>query len=541
MKLKSFITKTLAVSAIAAMAVNCHPDKVEEDALLAGLVASQIRGLGASNCAISLNLATLYSGAIIQQAVNSTSLTGATIFTEEEFEAASATTVAAGQTYETYGQVPYNVKYDAFIRGGGTYTADSRTADINSARNVVDVGAYFGLLAAAVSANGGVATICGSATLRAGVSGALTTWYGTYTGDQKTTLDGTLTAAGTSHTALSGGINNAGTCVATFTAIGARLTTEAGSAYQARQAHVNGSAILACGRIPKSSCSLAGISTANRAAAITAKEKTYADIGNNPDCRKTDADFMNRVRTGLFTGLPRNTPVLGTVASPIDQIGAISEGGTAANNQIFAESAYPVSSALSAISTNFNVAFPLTTGTTAQASSTIPYYGASNINFTVVDSCESVGFIGYGPINAAATTSAALQNRRELTSVKEIAYAFSTQNAAASTYAAISAVVNDEIACNNSFRSKFPIPLAIGGGKLPELANASTGDGGASSNLSLCVYGGTEAGRATSISLLTSGVATLSGIESCTMANFGAANRFGDAGLEKLTNFPNNE
>lgn len=576
--MKRNIIKFTGIAMISALTLTaCHPDRVKEEVGLAAILSLTIKNQASGNCAISLNLGTLYSGAIIQTAVNAT-----TTFTDTEFQAASGETIGTNQNYTTYASVPYNVKYDAFIKGGGSYDKTARDADIATAKATVDQGSIIGAALA----------IVGTTSLtNAQKTAALQAFYATFSADEQlaiakrfnaaltaatfkaTFIDtfpgnfgGTTAAAGSLGGAMCASVDSNTSSVFTGTAcsvsgtVTANFQTTIVSPYQARQAYVNGTGILACARIPRSSCSFTGLTTTDRAAAFTSIVKAFDAVNNNQDCRKPTSDFSNSMIRGAFVGTPKNTIISGftthsnpyVVANPnatVDVYTSISEGSTFPNNKIFPERAYPVSSALSNISTNFNVAFPLTIGTTTQVAgdSTIAYYKASNINVTQVDACEGLSLSGYGPISDIAQTSTALATRKELTSTKEIAYAFSAENTAATLYATtrgavqdtINSAGNDAIACNNSFRSKFAISVAIGGGKLPVLNAAITGDGGATSSLTTCLYGGTATGRATSSSLLAS--TSLAGIGSCPAGASAGAARFGDSGLDKLSAFPNNE
>ncbi|TGL61268.1 hypothetical protein EHQ58_05695 [Leptospira ognonensis] len=545
--MKRNIIKFTGIAMISALALTaCHPDRVKEEIGLAAILSLTIKNAASGNCAISLNLGTLYSGAIMQAAISST-----TTFTEAEFTQASGTSIGTGQNYTTYASVPYNVKYDAFIRGGGTYDSTARNTDIATGKASVDAASYLGIAAATCSAAG---TTSG-ATLQA----ILDAHLATFTTAEQTSLGAVFTAAGGSvtgvRTAFAGGCGViAGALAATYTAFGGSTATA--TAYQARQAYANGTGILACARIPRSSCTFTGLTTADRAAAFTSIVKAFDAVNNNTDCRKPNSDFSNSMIRGAFTGTPRNTIISGftthtyafVVAHPTtDVVTPISEGSTFGNNKIFPETAYPVSPALSNISAAFNVAFPLTIGTTKQDESSIKYYKASNINLSQVDACEGLSLSGYGPISEIAIGSTNIANRKELTSTKEIAYAFSAENTAAALYATTRGAVQgtatatelDAIACNNSFRSKYVISQAIGGGKLPVLNSAISGDGGSTSNLTTCLYGGTAAGRTTSGSLLAT--TSLAGIGSCPAGASAGAAKFGDSGLDKLTAFPNNE
>lgn len=550
--MKRNINKFIGIALISSLGFTaCHKKSVTEEPGLALLLSLAIRNSASGNCAVSLNLATLYSGAIIQTAVNTVGT-----FTQADYEQCSSTTVGSGQTYTTYADVPYNVKYDAFIKGGGTYDATARATDTATAKASVDAGSVLGAAkatASGITAAGGAPCGAQNASLIAAVTGHINQ----FSAAEITALNPVLVAltagaGGLNATTIlgAGGLANAGVCAALIPNVTAN-DNSAVSGYQARQAYANGAAILACGRIPRSSCTFAALTTADRATAIKSAVTAVDNVANNADCRKTNSDFTNAMIRTSFFGVPKGTVISGftsspsVTASPTDGYIAISEGTTAPNNKIFAKSAYPISSALSTITTGFNVAFPMSVGTTKQTESTIPYYKASNISIAAVESCEALGFAGYGPSNGVTTNNATLALKKELTPAKEIAYAFSAENTAATLYAGVRGAVqdtanaagSDAIACNNSFRSRFSIPLAIGGGKLSVLNNAVSGNGGATSTLTTCVYGGTSTSLTTSASLLST---TLAGIAACPTAAAAGAGKFGDTGLDTLANFPNN-
>ncbi|MCC5815436.1 MAG: hypothetical protein JJT78_11820, partial [Leptospira sp.] len=532
---------------LALLATACKPGlNNNEDAYLFAIASQQIRGLAEGNCAISLNLGTLYSGAIVQSAVST-----ATTFSEDDFNQASGTTATA-LGYANYTAVPYNVKYDAFIKGGGSYNQEARTTDINTAKAGVDAGSVLGAIkvtAQGINAQGGDA--CGAS--NANLIGAVNQFIGTFSSEEITALNPVLTAltnavGGLNTTTIvgAGGLQNGAVCAGLIPA-----DANASAAYQARQAYSNGTAVLACARIPRQSCNIGGFTTESRGIAIDQAVAANNTIANNSACVKPNSGFLGDVLRAQLTGLPRGNAVNGAigvgniVSNPEDFFNPISEGGTAPNNRIFAERAYPVSGALSGISTNFNVAFPISEGSTAQTTGKngIAFYGGSNVNFKVVPSCEAIGMGSTGsivqPDNATAATLKAAQ---QLTSSVELAYRFSPGNTAATQYAASTGPSAEAKAeCNNSFREKFQIPLAIGGGKLPKIGGAQSGDGGATALLTTCLYGGTATGRTTSGQLLGAGAASLNGIQSCKEAAKSGAATFGDSGLDKLQNFPNNE
>ncbi|MCC6275841.1 MAG: hypothetical protein IT569_08275, partial [Leptospiraceae bacterium] len=122
------LTSLLAIGILA----NCHKREIGGNQANGAILGQLVGGLGKGNCALNINLTTLYSGAIIQTAVATS-----TIFTQTDYEAAIGATISS-QGYSSYASVPYNRKYDAFIKGGGTYDATARTADINTAKTALD-------------------------------------------------------------------------------------------------------------------------------------------------------------------------------------------------------------------------------------------------------------------------------------------------------------------------------------------------------------------------------------------------------------------
>lgn len=327
--------------------------------------------------------------------------------------------------------------------------------------------------------------------------------------------------------------------------------------------NARGTAVLACGRIPRSSCSLGGLGTATRADDVrNAREVVNAVLGN-PDCVKSTDATRNAIinaglrgveeTTNLITG--DFTPSNGSVLSFSSQDGDATGGYThVEGNVVLASKAYPKIGAL--VSLGFGAVMPARTGTTAYALSASEYVRGGNVGFKVVDSCESLGL----PSKGFTVTGT-----NDLTPVNEIIYAFSQNGAAAALYASatnanltvggqpvagqspttLSDTVLNAYECNSSFRARTSIPLAVGGGRLPVL-NGVSGDGARTRLLTACAYGNNATARANLIGILTtasdSGLpATLAGLAACPEAAAAGASNFGDAGLTNFPSFPNGE
>ncbi len=633
MKLYSKIISTLVLTATLSFA-NCGGGKGSGGSDLNGLVVSNfvnglVRSAVTGNCAISLNLGTLYAGAIVSGAVNST-----TNFTEASYVSASGSTLTA-QGYQSYAVVPYNKKYDAFMNTTGVWTAALRNTALASSKVSTDLGALTGAVAAFCAANlatnlalaapgavtsgtlqavanGAFATF--SATEQAGINAAINASFNTATGGLVTTWESYVTSA-IPNVGLANGSGASCASFANMIPTAASLNsvvngvaTNAGgitniiSAYAARTSWRSGIAILACSRIPRSNCSLPALATATRAADITSVSTTYNTIQGTPECAKPSQGTLQSILNQITVGLPREITVTNLNARNsflnVADVGG-SEGSTtsAATNKILADRQYPKIAALQNLSSSFVTAFPMNTGTTpygvttgspssitgqATTASTaatgptsdIPWYGGSNINFTTVESCESIGLTGIGPTplrpteQAATTTLTAVQNgtlalsrRRLLTPVNEIVYSFSSNGTAASEYSLNRGVtytssttdglitvnagsfqgMNDSVACNTSLRSKTAIPAQLGvGTKLPVL-NTPRGDGDTTSLLTACVYGGTAGATGTRAVVAGIFATTLFNISECPAAAQPAASTFGEYGLSGFgaAGFPN--
>jgi hypothetical protein len=633
MKLYSKIISTLAL-VLALSFANCGgKGSGGSDAnglIIANFVGNLVRSAVSGNCVISLNLGSLYAGAILQGAANS-----ATNFTEAEYLStfSAPNNTLAAQGYTTFANVPYNRKYDAYLRTGGTtWTEARRNTSLATQKGTVDIASLVGAALLLTSSNATSGTHTTLFNGRTSTTDALATYYNAFTAAEKTAL---ATAAGqtvavldtvlgltggTFQTqaqtlfggvfcaSLGGGNLTGGFCTPNILANYLAALPNFYNAYNARAAWRSGLALLACSRIPRSNCNLGALATANRASDISSAVSTYNAIFENNDCRKAPSglgDFNSNLIAQLFVGLQRDITVTGLngraphVNHPDQSFSEGTTSGTSANfstHKILAEGAYPKIAALQNLSGSFASAFPMRTGNTpypvtqgtsvatsqtagneapAVAAGTIPWYGGSNINFNIVNSCESIGLGGVGPTplsatERASTTSAqnAMNLRRPISPVNEVVYAFSTNGTAASEYATrvIGTVYsnipstgnltsglqtmnsvgtqnfNDAVACNNSFRSKTAIPAALGvGTKLPVIS-APSADGSASSLLTACIYGGTTGTTGTrAVSGGLFAASALFGLSECPVAAAGAASTFGEFGLQSFgtAGFPN--
>ena len=614
-----FLSSVLLISLLGL--VNCSKYETGGNGTNGYLVSSYINGLirtaVSGNCAISLNLGSLYAGAIFQGAVSNS-----TNFTETQYIAASGSTTTA-QGYSSYAVVPYNKKYDAFLNTATGWAATDRNTALARQKAQLDT---FALM-------GGVALLTSSGTVvNATSQAAVTAFYNSFSSAEKTAIvtvvggvstlpsiggSSTVTALDTVMSTASGTgilgtpLTNLGTALGSAAAASSTI----GSAYLSRASWRNGMALMGCSRIPRSSCSLAAIATGTRADDIRGQATVAGILINTPECRKNSSTTVSNTRflTAVFAGLDKDIvvnesgftyqnqtlqPDRITQTTLASVYGATEGGATQATSwtsgiPIIASKAYPKSSALTSL--GFSSAFPLASGSTAYpvtagtavvtsqtaqsdatadaAAPNIPWRGGANINLTPVASCEALGMgsVGPTPITGAvgsttlsagtlpamttatvdSNTSAA--NRKPLSDVREILYAFSSQNSAASTYAALNGVsysntaggvqpvttigagtqgYTDAVACNTALRKNLPISSALGvGTSLPVIATAS-GDGSASTLLTACIYGGTATTRTAAASVLTT---SLLNITSCPTAAAAGAATFGEYGLQSLS------
>lgn len=633
-KTLKFLSSILLISTLGL--VNCHKYETGGSSTNGYLIGSYINGLirtaVTGNCAISLNLASLYAGAIFQGAVSST-----TTFTQTQYENASGTTITA-QGYSSYALVPFNKKYDAFLNNTSAWTESLRNTSLATAKASTDLAAISGAALILTSSN----TSSPPTNIfngRTSATDSLKTFWDTFSTAEKTalatagsttvaTIDGVLATTGTTFQtnahalfgavlcnagAASGASGNTSTACNASTAGYSAGASSVASAYMARSSWRSGMALLGCSRIPRSSCSLSAISTASLSADISGQANVANTLINTAECRKNTSTNTTptRILTALFAGLSKDTVVTqggftyqnstlnadGSATTLASVYGATEGSGdsssTAFARTLIASKAYPKSSALASL--GFGSAFPLATGATAypvttgtavptsqtannttDATSTagqVPWYGGSNINLTPVTSCESLGLGSVGPTPVTTTvgsttaptgtlpamtsgtvdTSTTQANRKVLTDVKEILYAFSSQNTAASTYAALNGVTysnatggvmpvtttgagtqgyEDAVACNTALRKTVSISSALGVGTSLASISAASGDGSASTLLTACIYGGTTTSRTSAAAILAS---SLFNITSCPTAAAAGASTFGEYGLTSLS------
>ncbi len=291
-----------------------------------------------------------------------------------------------------------------------------------------------------------------------------------------------------------------------------------------------GTGIMACAKIPRANCSLGGLTVATRVADIDAKNAIRKLLVENESCVKTNA-IMITFSTSLLRGAPTDLQTANGVvtASTNRQTNSFSRNAAenVLENQIIAERAYPKFGNL--VTLGFGQLMPMRTGTTEYVLSNDSFVHGSNLNMTVVDSCEGIG------ISTGLTA-------KPLSSVSEIVYAFSNQNAAATIYASANQANggNDRETgtCNASFRAAvnkaLPLALKDAGIVIDPNVFAPSGNGSATDTLGLCIYGGTAAKRTVLGGVLNSSLgATPPNCNSETAIN--AVGKFGEAGLRSFT------
>jgi len=575
MKYISKITVSMAI--FAGLTVNCHKSSDGNDGGAKILLMSQqVQRAATGACAISINHSGLYYGAIVSLAVqnggslsaiytNASVNTGnVTTFGQTQFEKASGKTIAQ-LGYTTYAEVPYNLKYDAFFtnsQDGTTWTLALRNATLAYTKTFADYFKFTGYLAASDTANAtasfptGVGAAAVSLAGSGGASAVACSTLGTFT---------TTCAAAISTLAQSLGLPNT----------------------------ASGTAALTCANIPRASCSFGSLTTASRSADISGQTSVLTTILTTKDCAQPNAAFPDSMRKYLFKGLPAASFLPSTDSVTIPGYLPNTKTNAALSSidsttQILPYYAYPKFGSL--VTLGFGALMPVKEGTTAYPTTSTTgtnFYQGSNLNILQVDSCEALG-LNVGPTSnmpqSISNGVATVNMRKALTPAYEIAYSFSTNGKAAAAYAAIrgysaatgtvsltgttvdnsnTSVVNnsslvpadlngDAQACNSSLRASYSVSPVLGITKMPTL-RAPSGDGGATQLLALCVYGGNSTSRTGAQTLLAGGLATANSvtltsanIPACgegTLANYkvlqsAAAQKFGDTGLTKLSNFP---
>ncbi len=574
--MKSLIFKLLSIGVVAGLVAGCRPKTSEEDAVLFGIASQQITGLAEGNCAISINHAGLTYGVYVNVAINnggvlgiSSQLAGASAvfasvfgsvaqpqniaFTQANYEAASGSTIAE-QGFSSYANVPYNLKYDAFFTERGAWTAEKRNALLNFSKTFVDSFQTMTLYNSN-SASGIVLAVQGDLTVRKPIFDAFV----------KTFIVGVF------------GSPNVPNCVATINAFAdvmdttssfckgdilsvpiiswpsqvfgpdpgfgdpdrvVNVVTTLASAMGAvgLQSAVNGTAALACARIPRANCSVRALTTADQKTDIKNATKVVNTLLGNPACPMPDAAFRRKAIELGLKGLKPGTKVnLATGVyeaksniSDYIQGTAFSLIGIDSSTRILPEKAYPKFGSL--VSLGFGNLMPINRTNEKYESTSSNFRFGRNLDAKLVTSCESLG-LSVGP-----SPSVTELNRKDLTPTQEIAYALSPGGSAASLYSEVGG--GDPVACNASFRDQFSIPLALGGGKLPQLTTAPSGNGGATQLLSLCVYGGNATKRGAPRVLLASGLGLGSGASNqISVCGEGDLEKFRDAQKKAATLF----
>lgn len=475
------------------------------------LLADSVRQAASGNCAISINHAGLSYGVYINVAINNGGVIGINsalsglnpatsgvfasvaasqsveLFTQANYEAASGSSVTE-QGYSSYSAVPYNVKYDAFFKEGGSWTAEKRYKLIDFAKTFVDSFVPWVIFNANTSA--GITALNGLQAPQSNIQDSML--YAVSSGSVST------------RTAFISGLPG------TATSLSAAITGFVGIGLQSA---VNGTAALACARIPRANCSVGALTTPDRETDIRGAKDVVNAVFNNKACPIVSDEHANNILNSGFVGLPPKTKVttiVGDYERPTNAtsfpIGGDSSNGITSSTKILAERAYPKFGSL--VGLGFGNLMPINKGTGTYVLAADKFEFGKNLEARVVESCETLG------LTRGVTVDLPANLRKQLTSAPEIAYSLSTNGQAASLYANVSQ--GDPAACNGSFRSQFVIPQTLGGGKLPNLATAPAGDGGVTSLLSICVYGGTATKRAYAKTLLASGLGlTASQIPTC--------------------------
>lgn len=290
--------------------------------------------------------------------------------------------------------------------------------------------------------------------------------------------------------------------------------------------NARGTGILACAKIPRANCNIAGLTTATRQADLDSKNAIVKLIAENPSCRKA-SDSKAILANLLYRGAPDAIQTAAGATTISSNEYSFGSGTTV--NQILAEKAYPKFGNL--VSLGFGFLMPVRSGKTVYSLSSTAFTNGSNINATVVDSCESIG------ISTGLTA-------KPLSSVSETVYANTNQGTAAATYSAHRALSasaanftdNDAIECNASFRAAvdkgLPLSLKDAGIFIDQNIYGTSGDGARSDSLGLCLYGGTSAARTALGTALTASLgAAPPNCDPTKALTAVQANAFGDTGL----------
>jgi len=446
------------------------------------LLAQQINSAATGNCAISINLEALYHGSVVKTAITFGQASGDTdYFDLSDYNSVTNENIAGGD----WSTLSYNRKYDAFWKWDET----KRKTALKTAASVVNAFSVFG--AAYIIGNSvGASTACGPG--NTAYVGKVEEYYNQFSSAEQTEMNTSgkgfdYVSPYPNFTAFKTNLQMNPNCQLFLNP--SPLTTIIVSAYLAGLSRKNGAGLLACARIPRSSCNFEGLTTASLEKAKEFQAQVYEALQNNGDCRKPTDNFMKGNANRFFFGLSSKDKLKAagiefSGGMQLDDTGTILFEGSPSGfsgNILYASSAYPLSSALASINPSFADAFPLKEGTVAYSDDL--FSGGSNVNTKTVDSCDTLG-LATGPTITSPDSS-----RRKLTSPAEIAYSLSVQGSAAATYAIIVANPGfvDAVACNRSFRKQFTVPAVLNE-KLADL-NTTSGDGGATTLASICVYG----------------------------------------------------
>jgi len=573
--MKSLIFKLLSIGVVAGLVAGCRPKTSEEDAVLFGIVSQQITGLAEGNCAISINHAGLTYGVYVNVAINnggvlgiSSQLAGASavfasvfgsvapsqsieLFTLANYEAASGSTIAE-QGFSSYANVPYNLKYDAFFTERGAWTAAKRNALLNFSKTFVD---SFQIMTGYNSNTASqIVTVVqgGNPTRKAILDGFVKAFLIGAFGQSNvpncaTTADPFKDLMDPNPSNCKGNILNVPVTSWPDSVFGddpglndpdrvKNVVTTLATAMGAvgLQSAVNGTAALACARIPRANCSVRALTTADQKTDIKNATKVVNTLLGNPACPMPNAAFRRKAielgLKGLKPGTKVNlaTGVYEAKSNISDYIEPFSITGIDSSTRILPEKAYPKFGSL--VSLGFGNLMPINRTNEKYEITSSNFRFGRNLDAKLVTSCESLG------LNVGPSPSVTEPNRQDLTPTQEIAYALSPGGSAASLYKEVGG--GDPFACNASFRDQFSIPLALGGGKLPQLTNAPSGNGGATQLLSLCVYGGNATKRGAPRVLLASGLGLGSGASNqISVCGEGDLEKFRDAQKKAATLF----
>jgi hypothetical protein len=501
MNFKSYLTKSIVAGSMLLSATACVDKTADDNVGLFALASAQINGLAQGNCAISINHTGLRYGAVVQTAVlNGGTATGVfsnallnggiDVFDQAAYEEVTGSTVTS-QGYASYAAVPYNLKYDAFFK----WDAAKRNAVLDWSKRFRDAFLFIGYLAigdpttaASVFPTGTQATVV-SLVATGGANPTLCSTFGGY---------GTNCSGATPGLAASFGVLD----------------------------NTDGTASLACARIPRANCSVGALTTKSQVDDIKRSLRVRDLVFSNPLCA-LDATSATDLRRNLLRGAPVSAQVENGIVTSVARTNSSTTGP---NSAILGEAAYPKFGTL--VDLGFGALMPIRSGARAFEVSASNYIAGSNLNARVVTSCESIG------IETGLTGG-------DLSPVSEIVYAFSEPGSAATAYAnAVGADLTDSddpnaVACNTSFRNAvnngLPLALKNAGVRIDTKVRANAGNAGATETLGLCVYGGSATQRTFAKTLINAGIGVIPDDCGSAALNVVRANRFGDEGLRTFT------